>query len=1021
MSREELLRWAFERLGVADRAPARIAARGDDDDDDDDSGESRASGDDDSQDQQDDTFMNFVNTGGQWASAVAAPVPGPRNDDDGDVFLGSEDDAPRRVDFDAVDLWQWVLYYLAKEGMLQHPLGPGVTSAFDRVPGAPRIANPRQRIVVWDNTGARGEYERGVLLQLGAYRLVTDGPVDLSITLRMLDMLLGWVTPGDVTEYAEVLREACRLHGDVKGALRAYVAECIRKGVSPVDALIDQNALAYRRTVDAPVDVREVYATIEYPEGRNTTHDAIRASIGRAAARLHANALMYPGQTVVVTFMPRYTPDMENDNADDGDDPFAYFPDDGLLLFVEWLRLMKTDLGGVRQLHVYTEDMYADINRAYQLLGRCMPKVRRLAVSYRVTDSDDFSEGMSVRVFSRLISTFPDLESLAIGATTPGSRLYANLEDTLAVCAAHPRLTEVVVVGGDVEVMADSDTIGDVPLAAPQQGVIVITVPQNDDDEPLSRNMCKLIQRVFAKDSATQLLVLHTGHVFLGFEDLAKAVAEAHHGTLLVHIGADTEALMAPPPLDDEIEEPLEFFDPDAIIMPESWWADDNRLEFGDDEDIDYNGRVQLYRLVLAMCRALIAGGNAIEFVAPNNLGEFRISGAASQLLEYWQERIVEDPSAAGILRPYINVVGRLVRIVVKPYAVGMTTEEAEMERPDGLDYAAAQEYVDCAVHDRASDAAARCIEGARRALKNANPRAAAMVGPFFRWARHLSGAVRARYLGDCVRHLLVTYRERINVRDAQALVRQFVDFVGREYEAEYARRVIPGLARLDQVFTNERQDAFENAARKLGNVPPAAGDGDVNAWVRLEFGDGSEVRIPRQVAMRSGTLRNVLEGNDDDDNTDAPIIPIHAYGRDAVLVALGVETIPADGPPALLDDALAAANFLDADVAIADIAAGFVVSFARDPDMGIRDRPTNPEIVEIDDNGGDDGGVVVINDVSQRPKRGRPSLSVPLIDLMDTESGGESSDDEDNDNWRQSGKRTQAEPDVLLLDSDDE
>lgn len=112
MSREELLRWAFERLGVADRAPARIAARGDDDDDD--SGESSASGDDDSQDQQ--------------------------------------DDAPRRVDFDAVDLWQWVLYYLAKEGMLQHPLGPGVTSAFDRVPEAPRIANPRQRIVVWDNT-----------------------------------------------------------------------------------------------------------------------------------------------------------------------------------------------------------------------------------------------------------------------------------------------------------------------------------------------------------------------------------------------------------------------------------------------------------------------------------------------------------------------------------------------------------------------------------------------------------------------------------------------------------------------------------------------------------------------------------------------------------------------------------------------------------------------------------------------------------------------------------------------------
>lgn len=102
MSREELLRWAFERLGVADRAPARIAARGDDDDDD--SGESSASGDDDSQDQQ--------------------------------------DDAPRRVDFDAVDLWQWVLYYLAKEGMLQHPLGPGVTSAFDRSPRRRALPTP---------------------------------------------------------------------------------------------------------------------------------------------------------------------------------------------------------------------------------------------------------------------------------------------------------------------------------------------------------------------------------------------------------------------------------------------------------------------------------------------------------------------------------------------------------------------------------------------------------------------------------------------------------------------------------------------------------------------------------------------------------------------------------------------------------------------------------------------------------------------------------------------------------------
>lgn len=72
------------------------------------------------------------------------------------------------------------------------------------------------------------------------------------------------------------------------------------------------------------------------------------------------------------------------------------------------------------------------------------------------------------------------------------------------------------------------------------------------------------------------------------------------------------------------------------------------------------------------------------------------------------------------------------MRIVAKPYVV---------DKPNGLDHAAAREYVDCVVHDRASDAAARCIEGAQRALKNADPRAAAMVGPFFRWARHLSGA----------------------------------------------------------------------------------------------------------------------------------------------------------------------------------------------------------------------------------------------------------------------------------------
>lgn len=171
---------------------------------------------------------------------------------------------------------------------------------------------------------------------------------------------------------------------------------------------------------------------------------------------------------------------------------------------------------------------------------------------------------------------------------------------------------------------------------------------------------------------------------------------------------------------------------------------------------------------------------------------------------------------------------------------------------------------------------------------------------------------------------------------------------------------------------------------------------------------------------MRSGTLRNLLEADlDSDDSADYPVIPIPMGNGDSVFIALGLEPVADDHPLALLDDALAVANYLDVGVAIPNIVAAFVRRFAYDPDMGIRDRQTNTEVVEINDNGDDDGGLVVINDVSQRPKRGRPPPGAPLVDLLDIESGGES--DDDDDNWRQSSKRAQPESDVLLLSSSDE
>lgn len=981
MSREELLRWAFERLGVADRAPARIAARsnpGSDDDGDDSNSSWGLRGNDD-------------------------------DDGDGDVFLGSEDeDGVHPHEFGTADLWKWVLYYLAKQGMLRNEFVYGVREAVngDDAPRVMPITDPNRVIVVFDSQGERGECRRGDLLRLRAYRHVTNGPVDISITLRVLNILLDKAESASLAEAIEVLRAACQLQGDAVRALDAYIEWCMRTGASPVVALIDQELLRLRNTRTAPDDVRDFFAAVEYDNGINETRRSLEASIGRAAARLHAHTLMYPGQIVTVTFVPEWTRDLY-DPTTDGTDPFAIFPDEGALHFAQHLATMRTVLDSVRQLRVYMDDVYTLGSRmACQLLGVRMPGVRRLGMSYHATDSDDLRAKRMVGVVSGMIHEFPRLEALAIGATTPGSTLYARLDTTLDICLRNPALTEVAIVGGDVGAMADDDTIEDSPQGVPQQGIIAVTVPQNDDDEPLSRNMCKLIRRVFAEDSATQLLVLHTGHVFLGFEDLAKAVAEAHHGTLLVHIGADTEALMATPPLDDATEEPLEYFDPDAIIMPESWWADGNRLEFGDDEDIDYNGRVQLYRLVLAMCRALIAGGNAIEFVAPNDLGDFRISGAAKNLREYWQERIAADPSAADILRPYINVVDRLVRIVAEPYAVGMTTEEAELERPDGLDYAAAREYVDCAVHDRASDAAARCIEGAQRALKNADPRAAAMVGPFFRWAQHLSGAARARYLGDCVRHLLTTYRARINVHAAQALVRQFLAFAGRGYEAEYARRAALGLAVLRDVFPAERQDALLHAVDVDRNAVRAVGSDDDTRVVRLVFANGGEAEIPRSAAMRSGTLRNLLEANlDSDDNADYPVIPIAVGNGDSVFIALGLEPVADDHPLALLDDALAVANYLDVGVAIPNIVAAFVRRFAHDPDMGIRDRQTNTEIVEI-------------NDVSARPKRGRLPPDMQPIDIDDD---GVDNDPDDANAWSANKRVEGGLDDVMFLDSDDE
>lgn len=285
----------------------------------------------------------------------------------------------------------------------------------------------------------------------------------------MLDMLLGWVTPADVAEYAEVLREACRLQGDARGALRAYINECIRKGVSPVAALIDHERLRLRNGNTAPDDVREFFAAVEYDNGIDETRRSLEASIGRAAARLHAYALMYPGQIEAVTFMPEWTRDLY-DPATDGTDPFAIFPDEGAFHFAQYLDTMRTDLKSVRQLRVYMDDVYTLGSRtACRMLGVRMPGVRRLGMSYHATDRDFIQAGRMAEVVSVMIRNFPHLEALAIGTTTPGSMLYTRFDATLDICLRNPALTEVAIVGGVVETMADDDTIEDSPQGVPRR------------------------------------------------------------------------------------------------------------------------------------------------------------------------------------------------------------------------------------------------------------------------------------------------------------------------------------------------------------------------------------------------------------------------------------------------------------------------------------------------------------------------------------------------------------------------